>query len=127
MKMVIMAAAGGALGASGRYLVGVMATRLLGINFPWGTMIVNIVGSFMMGALVAALALRFSVGNEVRAFLAIGVLGGFTTFSSFALDFVYLLERKQFLVGGVYLGVSVFVSVMALFFGMSLARALLAG
>lgn len=122
MNMVLMAALGGAIGASGRYMVGVMATRLFGISFPYGTLIVNIAGSFLMGLLVSLLAVRFSVSNEWRTFLAIGILGGFTTFSSFSLDFVYLLERKQLLAGSLYLGLSVTGSILALFWGLYLGR-----
>jgi len=126
MKMVLMVAMGGAIGSSMRYLVGVWATRLFGFNFPWGTMIVNILGSFIMGVLVSLLALRFSVGNEVRAFLAVGLLGGFTTFSSFTLDAVYLLEKKQYSHALSYMSVSVIGGLLALFLGLYLAR-LLAG
>ncbi|MCF6199679.1 MAG: fluoride efflux transporter CrcB [Hyphomicrobiaceae bacterium] len=124
MKMMLMVAMGGAIGSSLRYLVGVLATRLFGINFPWGTMIVNITGSFMMGVLVTLLALRFSVSNEVRALLAIGVLGGFTTFSSFALDFVYLFEKKQYYTAMGYMSISVLCSVLALFLGLAVTRSL---
>jgi CrcB protein len=124
MKMMLMVAMGGAIGSSGRYLVGVLATRLLGLNFPWGTMIVNIVGSFIMGVLISLLALRFSVGNEVRAFLAVGLLGGFTTFSSFTLDAVYLLEKKQYSHALSYMGVSVIGGLLALFLGLYVARTL---
>jgi CrcB protein len=126
MKMAIYAAAGGAFGAAARYMTGVFMTRIMGVNFPWGTLSVNIAGSFLMGVLVSLLALRFSVGNEARTFLAIGVLGGFTTFSSFALDFVYLIERKQYAAGAAYLGVSVIGSIIALFFGLYIIRALFA-
>ncbi len=124
MKMVLMVAMGGAIGSAARYLVGVLATRLFGITFPWGTLIVNIAGSFMMGVLVSLLALRFSVGNEVRGFLAIGLLGGFTTFSSFALDFVYLYEKKQYLTAMGYMSVTVICSVLALFLGLAVTRSL---
>ena len=124
MKMVLMVALGGAIGSSARYLIGVLATRLFGIGFPWGTMIVNIVGSFAMGILIALLALKYSVSNEMRGFLAIGVLGGFTTFSSFALDVVYLYEKKQYLASAGYMSVSVICSILALFSGLALARAM---
>lgn len=124
MKMLLMVAMGGAIGSSGRYMVGVLATRLFGISFPWGTMIVNILGSFVMGLLVALLAVRYSVSNEVRGFLAIGVLGGFTTFSSFALDIVYLYEKKQYLASAGYMSISVICSILALFSGMALVRSL---
>ena len=84
--MVFWVALGGALGASGRYLTGVWAVRLLGHGFPYGTLIVNVFGCFLMGALVEAAALKLSLSQEMRAFLTTGVLGGFTTFSAFALD-----------------------------------------
>ena len=126
MKMILMVALGGAIGSSSRYLVGVAATRLFGIGFPWGTLIVNIVGSFLMGVLVAALALRYSVSNEVRAFLAIGVLGGFTTFSSFTLDAVSLYEKKQYLATMSYMGGSVILSLLAMFLGLAVIRAIAA-
>ena len=124
MKMMLMVALGGAIGSSARYLVGVLATRVFGIGFPWGTMIVNIVGSFAMGVLVASLAIRYSVSNEVRAFIAIGVLGGFTTFSSFALDVVYLYEKKQYFASAGYMSFSVICSILALFSGLALVRSL---
>ena len=113
------------MGSAGRYMVGVLATRLFGLNFPWGTLIVNILGSFLMGVLIALLALRYSVSNEIRAFLAIGVLGGFTTFSSFALDVVLLAEKKQYFASLSYMGVSVICSILALMLGMALARSLI--
>ena len=126
INMILLVAAGGAFGSAGRYLVGVLATRFLGMNFPWGTMIVNLLGSFLMGVLVSLLALRFSVGNDVRAFLAIGLLGGFTTFSSFALDAVFLLENKQYSYALSYMSVSVICSLLALFAGLSLVRTIFA-
>ncbi|MCP4933964.1 MAG: fluoride efflux transporter CrcB [bacterium] len=125
MKMILMVALGGAIGSSFRYLVGVTATRLFGMGFPWGTLIVNIVGSFLMGALIVLLALRFSVSNEIRAFLAIGVLGGFTTFSSFALDIVSLYEKKQYLASMGYMSVSVICSILGMFLGMAVVRSFL--
>ncbi len=125
MKMVLFAAAGGALGAGARYLVGVWAARLLGAGFPWGTLIVNIVGCFLMGVLIEMAALRWSMSNEMRTFLATGILGGFTTFSAFSLDFAVLLERKQQGLALLYLGASVALSILALFVGLSLVRAVL--
>jgi len=122
MKMVLMAALGGAIGAAGRYLVGVGAMRLLGSGFPWGTLIVNIVGSLIMGLLIEAFALRYSVSNEIRTLLTTGVLGGFTTFSAFSLDFAVLMERKAHGLAVVYLGASVGLSILALFVGLSMAR-----
>ncbi|GAB4234119.1 MAG: fluoride efflux transporter CrcB [Methyloligellaceae bacterium] len=122
MKMVLMAAAGGALGAAARYLVGVGTMRLLGAGFPWGTLFVNIGGSFIMGLLIAIAATRWSMSNEMRNFLATGILGGFTTFSAFSLDFAVLMERKQQASAFLYLGASVGLSILALFAGLSIVR-----
>ncbi len=124
MKMVLMAAMGGAVGAGARYLVGVGALRFIGPGFPWGTLIVNVAGSLIMGLLIASFALRYSVSNEVRTFLATGILGGFTTFSAFSLDFAVLMERKAQGLALVYLGASVGLSILALFAGLYLARTL---
>lgn len=124
MKMFLMAAAGGAFGAGARYLVGVGALRLIGSGFPWGTLIVNIVGSFLMGVLIEGAALKWSMTNEMRTFLATGILGGFTTFSAFSLDFAVLMERKANAAAMLYLGASVGLSILALFAGLSVIRAI---
>ncbi len=125
MNMVLWAAAGGAIGAAGRYLASIVVTRMVGHGFPWGTLSVNILGSLLMGILIEAIALRFSVSNELRTFLATGILGGFTTFSAFSLDFAVLVERKAMTHAAFYLGASVVLSILALFAGLSLARAVL--
>jgi CrcB protein len=123
--MVLMAAMGGAIGAAGRYLVSVGTMRLIGIGFPWGTLIVNVAGSLVMGLMIEAFALRYSVSNEVRTLLATGILGGFTTFSAFSLDFAVLMERKAQGLAMVYLGSSVGLSILALFAGLYIARVIL--
>jgi CrcB protein len=122
MKMLLMAAIGGAVGAGARYLVGVGALRLLGSGFPWGTLIVNVVGSLIMGLIIASVALKYSISNEMRTLLSTGVLGGFTTFSAFSLDFVVLMERKAQGLAMAYLGASVGLSILALFAGLYIAR-----
>jgi CrcB protein len=116
-------ALGGAIGASARYLTGVAATRLMGIGFPWGTLTVNVVGSFLMGVLVVALAEKG--GTRAAPFLLIGCLGGFTTFSSFSLDAVTLYERGDMALAAGYVLVSVVLSILALFAGMALLRGVL--
>ena len=125
MKLVLLVAAGGAIGAVGRYLVGVGAVRVLGFGFPWGTLIVNVLGSLLMGILIEFIALRLSASNEVRTFLATGVLGSFTTFSAFSLDFAVLMERKEHMAAMFYLSASVVLSIGALFLGLALARSTL--
>ncbi|MBE9638987.1 fluoride efflux transporter CrcB [Salipiger mangrovisoli] len=121
---VLQVALGGALGASGRYLTGLAMARLLGKGFPWGTLTVNILGSFAMGALVVILA--NTAGNRFAPFLMTGVLGGFTTFSAFSLDFATLYERGDIAQAGLYVAVSVAVSLAALFAGLSVTRSFFA-
>lgn len=127
MKLLMLACAGGALGAGARYLVGVGVARFVGAaaGFPWATLCVNVVGSFLMGLFIEALALRFSGSPEFRTFVATGVLGGFTTFSAFSLDFMTLMTRKEEVLAGVYLISSVTLSIMALYAGLMLARQVL--
>ena len=122
MKFIAYAALGGAIGASGRYLVGILAVRLLGIGFPYGTFIVNIVGALLMGVLIEALALRFQGSSELRTLLATGVLGGFTTFSAFSLEVANMIERDQWYAAMFYACASVIFSVAALFAGLYLGR-----
>ncbi|MFV2092480.1 MAG: fluoride efflux transporter CrcB [Hyphomicrobiales bacterium] len=125
MNHILVVALGGAVGAAGRHLVGMSALRLFGTNFPWGTLTVNFVGSFLMGVLIETLALKGNVGQEVRLFLATGVLGGFTTFSAFSLDAVLLFDRKGAGLAALYVGASVMLSVLALFAGLKLMRVIL--
>ncbi|MGB8621436.1 MAG: fluoride efflux transporter CrcB [Paracoccaceae bacterium] len=117
-------AIGGALGASCRYMVGHYAVRMMGHGFPWGTLTVNIVGSFLMGVLITVLAEKG--GARLSPLLVTGVLGGFTTFSSFSLDAVTLFERGQAGLAGAYVFVSVMVSLAAIAVGITLTRALFA-
>jgi len=124
MQTLLCVAAGGALGASGRYLIGVASGRLLGLDFPWGTLIANVLGCFIMGLLIEAMALRWTVSNELRAFVTVGLLGGFTTFSAFSADFAALYERDDYLNAALYLFGSVGLSIAALFAGLALVRAL---
>ena len=124
MRLLLLVCAGGAIGAGLRHLVNIGAIRLLGIGFPWGTLTVNIVGSFLMGLLIEALALRYSGSLEVRAFLATGLLGGLTTFSAFSLDFAIQLQRGDYLLAALYLIGTVSLAIIALFVGLSAGRML---
>jgi len=121
---LLWVAAGGAVGSAARYMVNVWSGRMLGMEFPWHTLIVNIAGCFAVGLLVELMALKLNVGNEVRAFLTTGILGGFTTFSAFSLDFALLVERKSYGLAGAYAASSVLVSLIAVFAGLYLVRAL---
>lgn len=117
-------ALGGALGASARYAVAALMLRLMGPGFPWGTLTVNVAGSFAMGLLVEGLALRFNISPELRLLLVTGFLGGFTTFSAFSLDTANLIERNAMGPAAAYVIASVLLSVGALFGGLMLGRAL---
>ena len=126
MPVILWVALGGAIGSAARYGVNVWSGRMFGTEFPWQTLIVNVVGCFIMGVLTEMMALKLHVGHEARAFLITGILGGFTTFSAFSLDFAYLVERKQLAAAGSYALASVVISLIAVFAGMSLIRTLYA-
>lgn len=117
-------AAGGALGSVARYGVNVASGKLFGLGFPYGTMIVNIAGSFLIGAIIAAFAHIWQPPENMKLFIVTGFLGGFTTFSTFSLDFAALWERQDYLSGALYLGGSVVLSIAALFAAMALVRGL---
>ena len=122
MPMALAIALGGAVGALSRHYMAAAVSRAFGLGFPYGTLTVNVVGCFLMGLLVEALALRFSITPEARGFLAVGLLGGFTTFSAFSLEVALLYERGQLLLAVVYVLASVALSVAALFGGLAVGR-----
>lgn len=124
MQNILIVAAGGAVGASLRYMSNLAAFRLFGPSFPWCTLLVNVTGSLAMGIFIELLARRFGGSNELRLFVATGVLGGFTTFSAFSLDFAALVERGALAQAAGYAAASVVLSILALFAGLYLARAL---
>lgn len=122
----LFVATGGGLGAWLRFLVGRAWVSALGPvragEFPYGTLTVNVLGSLLMGLLVGWLARHGSHGESTRLFLALGLLGGFTTFSSFSLDVVSLAERGQMGVAAFYTAASVVAGVLSLFGGLYLMR-----
>lgn len=124
MFHLLLVAVGGAIGASLRHFVNLGSLRLLGPGFPWGTMTINIAGSLVMGIFIELLARRFNASNEVRLFVATGILGGFTTFSAFSLDFAVLWERGAAIPALGYAIASVLGSLLAIFLGLWLARTL---
>jgi CrcB protein len=122
MKMILAVAAGGSLGAVGRFLVGKMMFKLMGPGFPWGTLTVNILGSFAIGIVVALLATRYNLAHHWQGFLVIGVLGGFTTFSAFSMEVGLMLERHEISQAALYAMGSMFFGVAALFMGLYAGR-----
>ncbi|CAA7616750.1 fluoride efflux transporter CrcB [Magnetospirillum sp. UT-4] len=122
LPSLLWIAAGGALGSVARYLSMVALGHLIGTGFPWGTLFVNIVGSFVMGVLAELGALVWQPGPDLKLFLTVGILGGFTTFSTFSLDVALLVERHSWTVAALYVSASVLLSVGALFAAMALVR-----
>jgi fluoride exporter len=124
MLNVVMVALGGAIGSALRYGVNLGARAFVGNDFPWATLTVNVLGSFLMGLLVSILTERFTDQPDLRLFLATGVLGGFTTFSAFSLDVLGLIQRGQNAIALVYVLASVALSILAVFGGFMVSRAL---
>jgi CrcB protein len=120
-------AIGGATGAVARYGVGLAAGRMLGTDWPWGTLAVNVAGGFLMGVLISWLALRGGADQERwRLLLGVGVLGGFTTFSAFSLETILMLDRRGLGWATTYGAVSVIAAAGAVYLGLNLARRVLA-
>ena len=113
---------GAGLGGALRHGVNVGAARLFGYGFPFGTLIVNVLGSFLIGLLAGWFAFRPGVPQDMRLFLTTGILGGFTTFSAFSLDAALLIERNAYPLAAAYVLGSVTASLVALFLGLALFR-----
>lgn len=126
MKLVLSIAAGGALGSVTRHFISGAMMRWLGSGFPYGTLAVNIIGSFAMGLLIGALANMWDASQEMRAFLTVGFLGGLTTFSAFSLDTATLIERGTWIPATAYVVSSVLFSIGGLFAGLYLTRMMFA-
>jgi CrcB protein len=119
-------AAGGAIGASLRYLLAGWLGRAMGHGFPWGTLAVNVLGSAAMGVCAVMLMERFpGAWGRYAPFLMTGVLGGFTTFSAFSLDALYLIERGRMGAAAFYVGGSVILCILGLWLGLAAGRAVL--
>jgi CrcB protein len=121
---ILMVAVGGAIGSVARYLVGVGSGKLFGLDFPWGTLIINVVGSTLIGVFAGLFALKWDAPQTLRVFLTVGICGGFTTFSTFSLDAYYLIERGQILASALYIVSSVVLSIGGLIAALYLIRVL---
>jgi len=122
MQMIAAVATGGAVGAVLRYLLALQITAWTGPAFPVGVLVINVSGCFFMGVLAQLVVQGWSVSPEFRTFLMTGILGGFTTFSAFALDAAVLAERGDTRGALVYVLASVAGSIMSLFLGLYLVR-----
>jgi len=127
MKQLLLVGVGGAIGSIARYVAGIAVMRWTGGGFPLNTLLVNVVGSFIMGVLIAVLTKvdpHQAIATDVRLFVAVGVLGGFTTFSSFSADVAALWEREAQGACVMYVLASVALSIAAVFVGLYLVRRL---
>jgi len=113
---------GAGIGGALRHGVNLAAARLFGAGVPAGTFAVNVLGSFVMGLLAGYFAYRTGINQHVRLFLTTGILGGFTTFSTFSLDTALLVERHAFALAAGYVIGSVGLGLAGLFFGLALFR-----
>ncbi|HSI39577.1 MAG TPA: fluoride efflux transporter CrcB [Xanthobacteraceae bacterium] len=125
MPPVLLVFLGAGLGGVLRHGVNMLAPRLIGTGFPAGTLFINVLGSLLIGAIAGTLAMRAGHGWSMpaRLFLITGVLGGFTTFSAFSLEFALLVERGEAGLAALYVGASVGLSLIAVFAGLAAARA----
>lgn len=115
---------GGGLGAALRHGVNLAAARMMGTTFPYGTLFINVLGSLCMGLIAEYFALKSGLSQRWLLFITTGILGGFTTFSTFSLDTALLYERGQIGAAGLYVIASVAIGIGALFTGMAIVRAL---
>lgn len=113
---------GGGIGAAMRHGINLASARALGTAFPYGTMLINITGSFIMGLAAAYFAFKGDASQYWRLFFTTGILGGYTTFSAFSLDAALLYERGEIGMAAVYVIGSVAISIAALFAGLAIVR-----
>lgn len=124
MQAIILVFLGAGLGGAFRHAVNIAAARTLGVDFPYGTALINISGSFIMGLAIGWLTFRAGAGwtQHVRLFFTTGVLGGYTTFSTFSLESLLLIERNQIGLACLYVGASVALGILGLWAGLALIR-----
>jgi len=122
-QSILAVAIGGAIGSVARFLIGIASTKAFGLAFPWGTLAINVSGSFLIGVFIEAFALRWDLSQNWRIFLTVGICGGFTTFSTFSLDSYVLMERGELALSAAYVVGSVVLSIGAFFGGLHIMRA----
>ena len=122
MFQLLLVMLGGAVGSGARYLTGRATLGWFGPNYPYGTLAVNLIGGFLMGLLVGALARMSVPGENWRLLLGVGTLGGYTTFSAFSLDAVNMMQRGDLATAAFYILFSVVGAIAALFAGLALVR-----
>ena len=121
-QFILAVALGGAIGSVARHLISIVSGRAFGADFPWGILIINVTGSFLIGAFIGLFAAKWDLSQATRTFLITGICGGYTTFSSFSLDTFYLIERGTYWAAAFYVAGSVVLSVGALVAAIHLVR-----
>jgi fluoride exporter len=124
VNTLLWVAAGGALGSVTRYGFNNCITRVMGESFPWGILLINVLGSFLIGMVGAYWIVRMPANDMARLFLTTGFLGGFTTFSAFAFDVLNLMQSDQNASAAIYVMASVVLSIVAVFVGFALVKAI---
>jgi CrcB protein len=124
LGVIVAVALGGAIGSVARYAVSTLQSPV--VAFPYAIFFVNLSGGFLMGVVTALLSLKFNVSSEMQVFLTTGILGGYTTFSTFSLQSALLIERNDFMTATIYVLGSAILSVVALFTGLWIVRAVYA-
>ena len=120
--ILAMVGLGGAIGSMARYVLAGLFQPASWTGFPYGIFLINVTGGLIMGIFTEAMALKFQVGPEMRAFLTTGILGGYTTFSTFSLEAALLIERQAYGQAALYIAGSALLSILALFAGLWIVR-----
>lgn len=124
MNKILIVGAGGFLGAALRYIISGWSVNKFGSSFPFGTLIVNVVGGLLMGFIMEASVSTLSIPANVRLFLTTGIMGGLTTFSTFSYETISLMSDGEYLKGGLNAGLNLFLALAACFAGKMLAQLL---
>ncbi|MBV1915938.1 MAG: fluoride efflux transporter CrcB [Pseudomonadales bacterium] len=122
MLQLIAIALGGAVGSVARFLAANAAAEQFGTRFPYGTLMVNLVGSFLIGLMYVLIVEKFKLSAEIRGLVMVGFLGAFTTFSTFSLELLDMLKSGALLGAGFYISVSVIIGVINVWLGMQLGK-----
>ena len=124
MTRVILVALGGAIGSVARYGVGAVAAQLLGSTFPWGTLLVNLSGSFLIAVVMHVALAGTAISLELRIFLTTGIMGGYTTYSSFNYETLALIDQRAYGLAGLNVAATVVGCFLAGVLGLAAGRAL---
>ena len=122
MLQWIVVGLGGAVGAMMRYRISLHMSHIVGDGFPWGTLVVNVIGCLVLGLLVALVSGKYPIGDIARTGLQVGLIGGFTTFSAFSMELLRMVEDGSWIHGFIYIVASLFLCVLAIVLGTALGR-----